>query len=345
MAVPGRSGDLAHATAHRQMNASANPYCSHPHCHVPTGVCAHGEENYLSDCKYYCKDIPAENPPPKIESATEFPWTGSTLGLDDLEWLAARGRPSVFALVGAQNAGKTTFLATIYIGLSRGMPLLAHKFGSAFTLGGWESLAAYMRYRPEGLGPQFPPHTANTGQRVPGLLHFALRGADGALMDALFTDAPGEWFDKWAVNETQEGAAGARWIAKHAEAFLLFVDSEELAGERRGEARDELFKLGHRLAQHLDRRPIAIVWSKSDIDVRPTFRKQLDERFRLLFPAAPAFSVSVRKKREHHGDAASEYLAVVSWLLAQETNPATLTGLPTWRPEDPFFSFRARRYE
>ena len=324
------------------MSTTANPFCSHPHCHVPTGVCAHGEDDYSKDCKYYRDDGPTETRPIKAEPATEFPWTGSALGLDDLEWLAARGRPSVLALVGAHNAGKTTFLGTAYIGLSRGMPLAAHKFGSSFTLGGWESLAAYMRYRPEGIGPQFPPHTANTGQRVPGLLHFALRRADGSLLDALFTDAPGEWFDKWAVNEMHEGAAGARWIAKHADAFLLFADSEELAGERRGEARDELFKLGQRLAQHLGGRPLAIVWSKSDVDVRPTFREQIEERFRFLFPTAPAFSVSVRKKREHHGDAAKEYLAVTSWILGQQTNPATLSGLTTLRPDDPFFAFRGR---
>ena len=327
------------------MSAAANPRCSHPHCHVPTGVCAHGENDYLKDCKYYRKEASTESPPAKTEPATEFPWTGSAFGLDDLEWLAARGRPTVWALVGAHNAGKTTFLAAAYIGLNRGMPLLDHNFVSSYTLGGWETLAAYMRYRPEGVGPQFPPHTANTGQRVPGLLHFAQRRVDGALVDALFTDAPGEWFDKWAVNETQGEAEGARWVAKHADAFLLFVDSEELADERRGEARDELFKLAQRLAQHLGQRPIAVVWSKSDIEVRPALRAQVEMRFGFLFPKAPSFSVSIRKQRENRGDAAKEYVEVVSWLFAQRTTSAKPPMLPVLHPEDPFFAFRGRRHE
>jgi hypothetical protein len=196
------------------MSASPNPYCNHPHCHVPTGVCAHGEEDHLQDCQFYRRDAPSEKQPRQVEPATEFPWTGSAFGLDDLEWLAARSRPLVFALIGAHNAGKTTFLGASYVGLSRGMDVVGHQFCSSFTLGGWESLAAYMRYRPEGVGPQFPPHTANTGQRVPGLLHLAMRREDGVLLDALLTDAPGEWFDKWAANETQDAAEGARWVSR-----------------------------------------------------------------------------------------------------------------------------------
>jgi hypothetical protein len=219
-----------------------------------------------------------------------------------------------------------------------------HQFCSSFTLGGWEGLAAYMRYRPEGVGPQFPPHTANTGQRVPGLLHLAQRRADGVLLDALLTDAPGEWFNKWATNETEDGAEGARWVAEHADAFLLFADSDELSGEKRGEARDELFKLAQRLAQHLNRRPIAIVWSKTDVEVQPLLREQIEKRLKLLFPTAPSFSVSVRKKREHSGDAAKEYLAVVSWLLAERIPAMTGAVLPVSRQDDPFFVYRGGHY-
>jgi hypothetical protein len=327
------------------MSAMANSLCSHPHCHVPTGVCAHGEENYVKDCKFFRKDLPAENAPPKSDPATEFPWTGSAFGLDDLEWLSARGRPSVIALVGAHNAGKTTFLGAAYIGLSRGTALHGYRFASSFTFAGWESLAAYMRYRPEGIGPQFPPHTANTGQRVPGLLHLARRCGDGGLLDMLFTDAPGEWFDRWAVNETQEAAEGARWIAEHADAFLLFVDSEDLAGARRGEARDELFKLSQRLSQHLAERPLAMVWSKSDVEVPSAFRQQVVKRFEALFPKSPSFSVSVRKKREHHGETAREYLEIISWTMAQLATPAGLPDLLVMHLENPFLAFRGYLHE
>lgn len=321
------------------MSTLPTPSCPFPHCHVPSGVCAYGELDYRTTCKFFGGEgaKPAEEIP--ADPVTEFPWTGGAFGLDDLEWLVARGRPLLLAPVGAHNAGKTTFLTANYLGLCHGLGFEQHEFSGSFTLGAWENLAGYMRYAPEGIGPQFPPHTANTGERVSGLLHFAVRRRDGALVDMLLADAPGEWFNKWATHTSHEEAAGARWIAKHADGFMLFVDSEELAGANRGVARDDLFKLAQRLEEHLEGRPLAVVWSKSDWVVRPTIKAQVENRLKQLFPSAPVFTVTVRAD-ETGEDAASKYLEIISWLLRHQTKGPTMPSPAVLRDTVPFLAFR-----
>ncbi len=302
-------------------------------------MCAYGELDYRATCKFFGKNGGAATGIAASEPVTEFPWTGGVFGLDDLEWLAARGRPRIFAPVGPHNAGKTTFLAATYLGLCHGSEFEQHKFAGSFTLGGWENLAGYMRYAPEGIGPQFPPHTANTAQRIPGLLHFALRRADGLLVDAVLADAPGEWFNKWATHVAHEDAEGARWTAKHADGFMFFVDSEELAGANRGAARDDLFKLAQRLAEHRAERPVAIVWSKSDLTVRPAIREQVDARLKQLFPDGRIFSVTVRQPGPA-SDAAQRYFDVMSWLLNYRVTQRSLSSLPARREDNPFLAYR-----
>jgi hypothetical protein len=304
-------------------------------------VCAYGELDYRATCKFYGKDaakgIDAMATAPEL--VTEFPWTGGPFGVDDLEWLAARGRPMVFIPVGAHNAGKTTFLAATYLGLCHGSEFEGHRFAGSCTFGGWENLAAYMRYAPEGIGPHFPPHTVNTGQRVPGLLHLALRRADGMLVDTLMADAPVEWFNKWATNVAHEDGVGARWTANHADGFMFFVDSEDLAGANRGVARDDLFKLAQRLADARAGRPIAVVWSKADVAVRPAIRVQVETRLKQLFPDARAFSVTVRHAQPASA-ATRDYLSVVSWLLNWNAERHELAPLSIRCPNNPFLAYR-----
>jgi hypothetical protein len=226
-------------------------------------------------------------------------------------------------------------LGAIYLRLSAGFKLGQEQFAGSYTIGGWENLAAYMRYAPEGLGPQFPPHTSNIANRVPGLLHLALRSRDGVLRDIILADPPGEWFSNWATNVEHADAEGARWLAQHSDGFILFVDSEELAGSERGAARDDLFKLAQRLADHADGRPVALLWSKSDYEVRPVMREQVEERLSSLFPRAKSFSTSV-----NNGETAEQFLSVPSWLLDQEHGRAHVSIVPPVYSDDPFSAFR-----
>ena len=81
------------------------------------------------------------------------------------------------------------------------------------------------------------------------MLHLALQDADqGRLIDYLFTDAPGEWFQKWAINIDSMEGVGARWVSDRADAFLVVADREALSDEATmGSARGSLQLLAKRL--------------------------------------------------------------------------------------------------
>jgi hypothetical protein len=322
------------------MTAAASSQCKLSHCHVPETPCDRGEHNYWTDCPNFMKSQGLEASPGAPEQITEFPWTGNTFGLDELAWLAARGRPRIFAPVGAYNTGKTTFLIALYLGLCRGVRLAEHHFAGSYTLGGWENLAHYLRYPPQGVGPGFPPHTPVAAKAAPGLLHCALR-RDGRLLDVLLSDAPGEWFTNWSVNVAHTEAVGARWIAKHADGFLLFVDCDALAGSDRGVARDGLFKLGQRVAGCVQKRPVAVVWAKSDVKLSPTMREQVETRLKQLFPTAQHFATSV-KQSSLDIDTTAPFLDVLAWLLSQREPVHDVSELSVKHSDDPFLAFRGR---
>ena len=93
------------------MNAATTGTCNHPHCYPDTG-CALGER--LHECPHFTaaggkKD---QAPVPTVEG-DGVPWTGSAFGVDDIAWAASRSRPALYAPIGAHNAGKTTFLASL----------------------------------------------------------------------------------------------------------------------------------------------------------------------------------------------------------------------------------------
>ncbi len=103
---------------------------------------------------------------------------------------------------------------------------------SARRLGGAGGLGALRRRSAAaGLSP------AHAARLPPGawprcISHPA--ASDGA-WDVLLTDAPGRWFSQWALYEEAPAAEGARWIARNADAFLVFADSGEDAWlEREG---------------------------------------------------------------------------------------------------------------
>src|SRR5258708_15531651 len=198
------------------------------------------------------------------ERHLRLPWTGNSLGVRDLDLVAASNRTTMVGVVGPYNAGKTTLLTMIYLLLRRGEQLPAWRFGGSSTLIGWENLAAKMRWHTGEGGPRFPEHTSRGAGRRPGLLHLAIRGRDEIKHDFLLTDPPGEWFSNWALKAQADGAEGARWVESHGDRFLLLVDREALCSDERGKARDLFRDLARRLSGGLRGRPVAAVWTKSD---------------------------------------------------------------------------------
>ncbi len=326
-------------------------FCRHHDCFVPDVSCVMGELD-AHRCQFWTGVQPADadERAGDAEQVTTLPWHGNSLGTTDTPFVAARSRPLTIGVVGAEGAGKTTLLGTVYSLVARGRFVGGRRFSGSYTLGGWEAIAHNLRW--QGVTPpSFPPHTPRGAARAPGLLHLALRDGQDRARDVLLTDAPGEWFRRWAVDREAADAEGARWVARYADAFMLFADSEALAGLSRGVARTTTQLLTQRLAAEAGERPIAIVWAKADVAVPERTRTVLTETFERYLPAAHEFHVTV--KVGNLGAAVGEegaigvdameqrFLDLVDWLVARDAE-RRCGALPDPAPAapDPFFSFR-----
>lgn len=265
-------------------------YCNQADCDARTG-CIFGELN-PSDCEH--RELGEESDSADTDGESPMPWHGSALGMTELQFVAARGRPRLIGVIGPHNAGKTTFLTSLYLKLSHGNRIPEKIFAGSFTLRAWEELANNLRY-PTNSEPMFPRHTPITNDRVPGLLHLAFRNRRRRIEDYLFSDAPGEWFSNWAKDRNADNAEGARWIAKNADEFLVFIDSEELAGKNCGTARNAITSLAQRLSDELDSRTVRVLWSKSDLSIEDGIRQQVAERLKKHLPDAVHSSISVNE--------------------------------------------------
>ena len=269
----------------------AVPRCSLTYCDARLTGCDLGIKP-LADCPHWKARSTVEAPEAPIPSSAPLPWAGASLGTDDLSYVAVRSAPRLIGIIGPHNAGKTTLLIAWYLLLSRGLRLPGRLFAGSCSLGGWENLAHWLRW-PPGAGPMYPPHTALHDGPQPGLLHFAFRREDGYLEDVLLTDAPGEWFTRWAVNRDEPAAEGARWTVRNADAFVVVVDRGALASKERGIARSRLFDLAGPLSDERAGRPVAIVWTKSDVPVDPILENAVREQLSARFPDSLTFAVSV----------------------------------------------------
>lgn len=171
------------------------------------------------------------------------------------------------------------------------------------------------------------------------MLHLGFRREDGALRDFLFADAPGEWFQKWAINEQAADAEGARWIARHADVTLLIADRQALAGPKMGAARNDFQLLAQRAVAESRGRRLALVWTKGDVDVAPAMEAQIRKAVALGSSSVPEFTVSVYPRGEV--DAAEGFRELFGWILS--TKRAGV-HLPTTEAsgQDPLFRFGRR---
>lgn len=258
---------------------------------------------------------PGDGALPTIETEDiVLPWTGSAIGLAGLNFVTGRAKPIIVSIAGQESAGKTTLLGAWYLLLWRGMfSQNDWRFGGSFSLEGWEAVASPLRFFP-GQPPTFPPHTSSRGARSPGMLHLTLRQPDDSLREFLFADAPGEWFQKWAVDAADSAAEGARWLATHADVLLLVADSQALSGPNLGKARNNFQMLARRVSAERQGRPIALVWTKADIPVDPAVEKQIRHAVFDTMPDALEFSISVIAKDGHSTEAC--FLSLFKWIVS-----------------------------
>lgn len=315
--------------------------CSRSHCYAPAVACNLGYSTF-SECPNWKTDESGARQASSTTSSTLLPWTSSAFGIDDLEFVSFSRRPILIAVVGAYGAGKTTLLVATYLMLLRGFSPEGYRFAGSYTLGGWENLASWLRWSPDGSSPSFPPHTPFGTGRNPGLLHLAFRTAHGRLRDVLFTDAPGEWFERWGFDADDKTAEGARWISRHADAFMILIDQSALAGEGRSDARLALNALVNRVADVKGPRPLAAVRTKTDVVLPDTMEQHISELMKRKLPSRVEFSVSVKGGANSHGGP-STLIDVLAFAMKQ---PATKTSrVPTLAssyPDDPFLSFRGK---
>lgn len=306
--------------------------CSNPACHVHDGEgCAMGEREHTKHCPNWSGVAKAQEPQlgaTPAEDVHRAHWSGAALGTMDLGSLVPRGRSLLVGVLGSHDAGKTTLLVGTYLACLRGREIAAAKFAGSRTLGAWEAIAAWLRYEDAARAPSFPPHTPRGTARVPGLLHLAMRNGSGDLRDVLLTDAPGEWFTRWSINEQAPEAEGARWVVDHADAFLLVMDCKRLAGKERGDARNDARQLIERLAGHVAGRPTFLVWAKSDVAPAPLVRDAIRHTLRASIPRALEFESTTDRPESLAATVEASIQAAWTPALARLIVPPTVNSTP-----------------
>jgi hypothetical protein len=311
----------------------SNRKCALSNCLEPQEIgCNRGFE-FIEDCPHWREgaapqisdgsgaEATGRQTPPKTDPQGDgrqrhLPWTGNSLGTGDMELVTACNPTTLIGVVGPYNSGKTSLLTLMYLLVQHGDQASFAKFAGSWSLIGWENLATKFRWRKGESGPKFPPHTSRGAGRKPGLLHLAFRNHLNDRDDFLLTDPPGEWFGSWAQNASAEGAEGARWIDAHADRFLLLVDREALAAKERGRERDNLRDLARRLSAGLRGRPLAVVWTKSDVVVLPTIEEDLRNCFKMEFPNHAEFRVRIRFGDEDRSEVEEPCLRLMEWAFA-----------------------------
>jgi hypothetical protein len=210
--------------------------------------------------------------------------------------VSARSSAKLIGLVGPFNAGKTGFLAALFAHFAKVGIVGPFSFAGSYTLQAWARLRQFTEW-PTSFGPSFPPHTPDSAERVPSLLHLAFRDGENPLRDVLFTDAPGEWFSRWIKNHSADNAKGARWIAQHATHFLFFIDRNALAGPTVGKVRNDTLQLARLIGEELRGRPIIVIWAKSDLQTAPEIEAPIREKLQKFFGDHPTFDMHVEDPR------------------------------------------------
>lgn len=316
--------------------------CTRGTCFVPDTGCDFGHTD-LSQCPVWRGQAAARSAEPVGTDEVLLPWSGSALGLADLGFISGRGRPFVVGIAGSQNAGKTTLLGAWYLLLGRGAASVANRqFAGSYSISGWEAVSGSLRWKP-GQPPSFPPHTTSRSGRAPGLLHLSFwDDRDQRSLDYLFADAPGEWFQRWAINRDSVEGTGARWIADRADVFLIIADREALSGESMGSARNALRLLARRLADERRGRPVALVWTKSDVAVSPEMEQAVRKSVMDVMPKTVEFSVSVVSSGTEADGNGVGLDALFKWIMEVRRARSILPS-PSGSCNDPLFMYGTRQ--
>jgi hypothetical protein len=312
--------------------------CPHHNCFAPDASCALGHMDF-SKCPEWKGNAAEISAVGGTTDRILLPWSGSALGLSDLSFVTGRAKPTIVGIAGPESAGKTTLLASWYLLLGRGLLMDdGLRFAGSYSLAGWEAVASSLRWDP-GQPPSFPQHTTSRGARAPGLLHLAIREQAERLRDFLFADAPGDWFQRWSINADANDAVGAKWISDHADVFLLAADRQALSGANLGSARNAFQLLATRVSAERRGRPVALVWTKADLDVHVAMESRIRDAVMSVMPDAAEFSVSVFSKES--SNTGTGFRDLFDW-IRRTRRPGVVLPLASASGNDPLFVFGRR---
>jgi hypothetical protein len=314
--------------------------CSNENCqaHI-TGKCYDGKDSLNSCPNWTAKSTTTKIKKRKSDTASIIAWTGEALIPETLNIISQRSNPIIIASVGNVDAGKTSYLAMLYLLLLNGHKLNDYQFAGSLTLTAWDRLADKLRYNKGSV--EFPAPTPSNPDYY-HLLHLALK-KDSKLHDIILADVSGEVFKLWADNKDDENAENARWIHKNASAFLLFVDCEALE-KRKAIARAEILDIASRLVENLGKRPVAVFWSKADRIgyVHDKLKEQIKEQIKEIFrDNYSEFEVTNYPNIDPEKLCHENNLETLNWLLNYSTQPSNIVPeLEITNKEDIFLNYR-----
>lgn len=316
--------------------------CSKPDCPAPKGLCLEHASPDYQKCDNWLGNK-TNQPIEKHEAVTKkgqpLPWTGEPLEPTDIGIVSQRSAPLIVGMIGGADAGKTSYLGMLYTLLFNGNFFAYWSFAGSYTLAAWETLAQYLKIKPNGK-VEFPPPTPSNPDFY-SLYHLVLKRRE-LFRDVLFADSSGEVFKLWSEDVQDPNAGNARWIYEKSNAFIFMVDSVALR-ERRGAAKTEIIQMAEQLAANLGGRPVAVVWTKADeIDnVRANIKSALEEDLCQAFGDSQVFKVSNFPKSDPDTLCHKNNLAVIEYLLQELNKPKIIELIPeVGASPDKFFNYR-----
>ncbi|TXM97561.1 hypothetical protein FV242_31235 [Methylobacterium sp. WL64] len=165
---------------------------------------------------------------------------GMELGLSDLQSLMETEYGHVVTILGADDAGKTSFLCSLYCMAARGgMELKGYRFSGSMTLPGFEARTRKSREWEPGKTPErLTYRTRYEEGRGAGFMHLDLQHIASEQNLRLFlTDLPGEWTRTW-IDKARYGDRLA--FLDRSDAILIMMDGTSLIDkERRGQVANQ----------------------------------------------------------------------------------------------------------
>lgn len=317
--------------------------CQQAGCTAPKGLCFEHLTNEYPKCEHWIGIKTAEilKPTNNTNEGVALPWSGVAFNPENINLISNRSNPVIIGMVGTADAGKTSYLSMLFRLLFNGRKFNDWRFAGSYTLAAWETLAQYIVIR-NGGQVNFPPPTPSNPDYY-SLYHLALRNGK-FFRDILLADSSGEVFLKWSIDINGDGAENARWIFRHSDAFVFFVDCEALI-KRRGAAVVDIRQMAEQLATDLRGRPVIVVWSKSDQlqSIRENIKTAITEHLDTIFANPVVLEISNISISDHDPTCHENNLVVVEQIL----DALNCRTYPTVEPDvipstDLFITYRGK---